>query len=377
MKLSIVMPCLNEEDTLAICIKKVLDFLQLNSIDGEVVVADNGSTDASVKIALQNGARVVPVAGKGYGAALQGGITAANGDYIIMGDADDSYNFSDLMPFIEKLNDGYDLVMGNRFKGGIKKGAMPFLHRYLGNPVLSFVGRLFFKSSIGDFHCGLRAFTKKAFEKMELKSMGMEFASEMVVKATMFDMKITEVPTTLSPDGRNRPPHLNTWHDGWRHLRFLLLFAPNWLLLLPGLFLFAVGIVFGTILMLTPVKIGTITFDIHTLLYMMVFAIVGCQLLILFIIVKNFVMSSKIFPEKNPNKWIYNIKLEKGIAIGIFIFCTGFIISVHNYLNWSAVNFGNLDPSTTMKQVIPSAFCLSLGIQLIVGCFVNTLMKKN
>lgn len=220
IELSIVMPCLNEAETLAVCINKAQSFFERENINGEVIIADNGSTDGSQKIATDLNARMVNVPQKGYGSALRGGIEAANGKYVIMGDADDSYDFSNLMPYVIKLREGYDLVMGNRFKGGIKKGAMPFLHKYLGNPVLSFIGRLFFKSKIGDFHCGLRGFSKEAYYKMELKTTGMEFASEMIVKSSLKDLKITEVNTILSPDGRSRPPHLNTWRDGWRHYGF-------------------------------------------------------------------------------------------------------------------------------------------------------------
>ncbi|HAV55128.1 MAG TPA: dolichol-P-glucose synthetase, partial [Aequorivita sp.] len=229
IELSVVMPCLNEAETLAICIKKAQGFFEREKISGEVIIADNGSTDGSQQIAKSLNATVVNVPQKGYGSALRGGIEAANGKYVIMGDADDSYDFSNLMPYLLKLREGYDLVMGNRFKGGIKPGAMPFLHKYLGNPVLSFIGRLFYKSNIGDFHCGLRGFSKKAYYTMELKTTGMEFASEMIVKASLKNLQITEVPTILSPDGRTRPPHLNTWRDGWRHLRFLVLYSPNWL----------------------------------------------------------------------------------------------------------------------------------------------------
>lgn len=377
MKLSIVMPCLNEEDTLAVCIKKAKSYLIKNKVEGEVIIADNGSSDASVEIAINAGAHVVNVTAKGYGAALQGGIEAAKGKYIIMGDADDSYDFLNLNAFIEKLDEGNDLVMGNRFRGGIKKGAMPFLHRYLGNPVLSFIGRLFFRSPIRDFHCGLRGFTKEAYKKMALKSTGMEFASEMVVKATMLDMKIAEVPTILYPDGRSKPPHLNTWHDGWRHLRFLFLYAPNWLILFPGLLFFIIGITLGIALMFKPIVISNISLDIHTLLYMMAFAIVGSQLLILYVIVKNFSAHNNIIPvnELKNRHWLYSIKLENGIIAGALFFLSGFTLSLFNYLNWSDLNFGELNPLITMRKVIPSVFLLSIGIQLIIGSFVNTLLK--
>ena len=240
--LSVVMPCLNEAETLAVCIKKANTFFDTNSINGEVIIADNGSTDGSQDIALNLGARVISIPQKGYGNALKGGFENASGTYIIMGDADDSYDFSNLSPFVEKLKEGNDLVIGNRFKGGIKKGAMPFLHKYLGNPVLSFLGRLFFKSSIGDFHCGLRGFSKEAYGKMQLTTSGMEFASEMIVKSHLLNLKIAEVPIILYPDGRSRKPHLKTWSDGWRHLRFMLLYSPKWLFLLPGMAYDVIGL---------------------------------------------------------------------------------------------------------------------------------------
>src|SRR6201996_1306830 len=241
------MPCLNEAETVATCVRKAVQFISDSGVSGEVVVADNGSTDGSRKLAEDAGARVVPIPERGYGNALMGGIVAARGEYVIMGDADDSYDFTNLMPFIEQLRDGADLVMGNRFKGGIEPGAMPPLHRYLGNPVLSFIGRLFFGSKIGDFHCGLRGFRRDSIMKLGRQATGMEFASEIVVKATITSQRIVEVPPPLAKDGRSRPPHLHTWRDGWRHLRFLMLFSPRWLFLYPGLALLALGIVIGAV----------------------------------------------------------------------------------------------------------------------------------
>ena len=241
IELSIVMPCLNEAETLEQCIRGALDFLEQNGITGEVIVADNGSTDGSQEIGVRARARVVDIEPRGYGSALIGGITAARGRFVIMGDADSSYDFSNLMPFVQKLREGYDLVMGNRFLGGIKPGAMPWPNRYLGNPVLSSLGRLFFRSPIGDFHCGIRGFLRESVLKMDLRTTGMEFASEMVVKASSQKLRVIEVPTTLSPDGRSRPPHLRRWRDGWRHLRFMLLFSPRWLFLYPGILFMLLG----------------------------------------------------------------------------------------------------------------------------------------
>src|SRR6267154_1346802 len=258
MELSVVMPCLNEKATVGVCVKKALNAMERHGIRGEVIVADNGSTDGSREIAAQFGARVVPIEARGYGSALRGGITAARGRFVLMGDADDSYDFSQLDLFVGKLREGNDLVMGNRFQGGILPGAMPPLHRYLGNPVLTGIGRLFFKSPVGDFHCGLRAFRRDAIERLDLRTHGMEFASEMVVKATAFGLRVTEIPTTLSPDGRDRAPHLRTWRDGWRHLRFLLLYSPRWLFLYPGMALFVLGAVVSTLLLPGPVMIGNV-----------------------------------------------------------------------------------------------------------------------
>src|SRR6204780_792356 len=258
------MPCLNEAETVAICVRKAVKFLADSGVSGEVVLADNGSNDGSQQLAADAGARVVPVSDKGYGNALMGGILAARGEYVIMGDADDSYDFSNLMPFVTELRKGADLVMGNRFKGGIAPGAMPPLHRYLGTPVLSFIGRLFFRSKIGDFNCGLRGFRRDSAIKLGLQATGMEFASEMIGKAAPPRQKISEVPTTLAKDGRSRPPHLNTWRDGWRHLRFLLLFSPRWLFFVPGLVLLTVGLGFGAAVAARPLTTGDVTFDVDT-----------------------------------------------------------------------------------------------------------------
>src|SRR6201985_1278555 len=259
------MPCLNEAETVATCVRKAVRFIADSGISGEVVVADNGSTDGSRQLAENAGARVVPIPERGYGNALMGGIIAASGEYVIMGDADESYEFTNLMPFITELRKGADLVMGNRFQGGIAPGAMPPLHKYLGNPVLSSIGRLFFRSKIGDFHCGLRGFNRDSVLALNLQATGMEFASEMVVKATLAGQRVTEVPTTLAKDGRSRPPHLRSWRDGWRHLRFLLLFSPRWLFFYPGLVLLIVGLGLGAAVATGPLTIGGVSLDVDTL----------------------------------------------------------------------------------------------------------------
>ena len=269
MKLSVVMPCLNEAETLASCIRKAQQSLTDLAIQGEVLIADNGSSDGSQELARSLGARVVDIAQKGYGHALRGGIEAAAGKFIIMADSDDSYDFSKLRPFVEKLQAGHDLVMGCRMPWGggtVLPGAMPWKHRWIGNPVLSFIGRLFFKCPVTDFHCGLRGFTKTAYLKMDLRTTGMELASEMVIKATLQNMKITEVPITLHPDGRSRPPHLRSWRDGWRHLRFMMLFSPRWLFLIPGISLGAVGGLFLSLLAFQPLSLGPVVLDINSML---------------------------------------------------------------------------------------------------------------
>jgi glycosyltransferase involved in cell wall biosynthesis len=305
LELSIVMPCLNEAETLEICIRKAQRSLEELGIEGEIIIADNGSTDGSQEIARMLGARVVQVESKGYGNAVMGGVNAAGGRYVIMGDADDSYDFANLGPFVEKLRQDNDLVMGNRFKGGIKAGAMPALHRYLGNPVLTAIGRLFFQSPCGDFHCGLRAFRVDSIKRLDLKTTGMEFASEMVVKATINKMRIAEVPTTLSPDGRSRPPHLRSWRDGWRHLRFLLLYSPRWLFLFPGAILMLTGLLVGAWLLPGPRAIGKITFDVHTLLYAALAVIIGFQAVSFAVCTKVFAISVGLMPVLDRMMLVY------------------------------------------------------------------------
>ncbi len=366
LELSIIMPCLNEAETLETCIKKAQYYLAQHDISGEIIVADNGSTDGSQGIAKQMGARVVPIKAKGYGSALLGGISAARGQYIIMGDADDSYDFTNLTPFIKKLREGYDLVMGNRFKGGIKPGAMPPLHRYLGNPVLTFIGRLLFPAPCGDFHCGLRGFRKDAIEQLNLRTTGMEFASEMVVKATLHKMRITEVPTTLSPDGRSRPPHLRSWRDGWRHLRFLLLYSPRWLFLYPGGLLMLLGLIIT--LWLLPGSRGI--FDIHTLVFAATAILVGFQAVAFAIFTKIFAISEGLLPEDNRlNKVFHYINLEVGLIIGSIILLLGIAGSIYALSDWADNLFGSLKPSQTMRIVIPAVTCFALGFEVILSSF--------
>jgi glycosyltransferase involved in cell wall biosynthesis len=375
IELSVLMPCLNEAETLATCIKKAQKaFADLN-VDGEVVVADNGSTDGSPEIAASLGARVVHVAEKGYGRALLGGIKAARGKYIIMGDADDSYDFTNLGPFLEKLRAGHDLVMGNRFKGGIEPNAMPPLHKYLGNPVLTGIGRLFFRSPCGDFHCGLRGFSKAAIQGLDLRTTGMEFASETVVKASLHGLRITEVPTTLSVDGRNRRPHLHTWRDGWRHLRFLLLYSPRWLFLYPGLLLMLIGTAVSGWLLVGPRVVDGITLDVHTFLYAAIAIVLGYQTVIFAIFTKVFAITEGLLPEDPRLKTLFRyIKLETGILAGALLLASGIGLSIYAFSFWSSTSFGPLDPSRTLRFVIPAVTLIALGLQTVLSSFFLSIL---
>lgn len=369
-ELTILMPCLDEAETLEVCIKKAKSFLEKNNIDGEILIADNGSTDGSQEIAVRNGARVENVPSRGYGSALIGGTKAAKGKYVIMGDADDSYDFTNLMPFVEKLRKGYELVMGNRFKGGIAKGAMPPLHQYLGNPVLSGLGRLFYKSKIGDFHCGLRGYNRESMLKLDLQTTGMEYASEMVVKSTLNGFKITEVPTTLSPDGRSRAPYLRSWSDGWRHLKFLLVYSPKWLFLYPGTFLFIIGLLAMIVLTITPIHINDITFDTTTLLYAAMAAITGLQIILFYFFSKIYCIKAGLLPKKeSSSKKLSNFTLEKGLTIGIVLILLGLAAAISSLVVWGSHSFGNLNPSQILRITIPAVVFIVAGIQLAFSSF--------
>jgi glycosyltransferase involved in cell wall biosynthesis len=375
VEFSIVMPCLNEAETLAICIQKAQRSLHESCVAGEIIIADNGSIDGSQDIATQLGARVIDVEARGYGNALMGGIAAARGKYVIMGDADDSYDFASLGPFIRKLREGYDLVMGNRFLGGIKPGAMPPLHRYLGNPVLTTVGRLFFHSPVGDFHCGLRGFSKSAVTELDLHTTGMEFASEMVVKATLGGMRITEVPTTLSPDGRTRAPHLRSWRDGWRHLRFLLLYSPRWLFLYPGGLLMLIGLLVMLWLLPGPRVIGGVAFDVHTLLYGAAAIIIGFQSILFAVFTKIFAISEGLLPEDPRLERAFQfVTLEVGLVVSIILIIAGLSGSFYAYWYWDQLSFANLDPSQTMRIVIPAVTSLTLGSQILFSSFFLSIL---
>ena len=375
VEISIVMPCLNEAETLAVCVDQARAALAQHGLRGEVIVADNCSTDGSQRLAESHGARVVPVTRKGYGSALQGGIAAARGRYVLMGDADDSYDFGHVDRFVARLREGCDLVMGNRFAGGILPGAMPWKNRYVGNPVLSGFGRLLFRSPSQDFHCGLRAFSVAAYRKMELRTTGMEFASEMVIKATLLGLRIAEVPTTLKKDGRSRPPHLRPWRDGWRHLRFMLLYSPRWLFLYPGALLFAGGFAGLIGLAFRPWTVGHVTFDVHTMVYAMLALLLGFQGI-------SFALTSKIYatqvglvpPNPTMTRLFQYVTLETGLVVGAGVFAAGLALSLYAVWRWSQAGFGALDPVGMLRLVVPGAGAMALGVQVMLLSFFLSIL---
>lgn len=378
LTVTILMPCLNEAETLAFCVRQAISALRDNHVDGEVVVADNGSTDGSQAIAAAEGARVVNVPVRGYGAALIAGIEAARGKYVLMADADASYHFEHLPRFLPKLEEGYDLVMGNRFSGTIEPGAMPPLHRYLGNPVLSSIGRIFFSIPVRDFHCGLRAFRRDSILALGLRTTGMEFASEMVVKASLARLRLGEVPTTLSPDGRSRPPHLRSWRDGWRHLRFLLLFSPRWLFLFPGIFSFLIGLAISLWLIGGPRTIGHWTFDVDTLTYALGLVLIGAHISVFAVSAKVFGTQEGFLP-RNPQfeKIFEYINLEVGLLFGCALLLAGFGILGYALWLWHAAGFGHMSPQRMLRLTLPSATCFMLGVEAIFGSFFLSLLGMN
>lgn len=374
-ELTVVMPCLNEVATLGRCIQKAQRYLQSSGVVGEVIVADNGSTDGSQQVARDLGARVVDVETRGYGSALLGGIRAAHGTYVIMGDADDSYDFSQLGCFVTELRSGADLVMGNRFQGGIERDAMPKLHRYLGNPLLSSIGKLFFKAPVGDFHCGLRGFRRDTILQIGLHTSGMEFASEVVVKACLSGLQVVEVPTTLSKDGRGRPPHLHSWRDGWRHLRFLLIYSPRWLYLYPGLAALVLGILATLILLVGPVGIGGVGFDIGTMMYSSGLAIIGYQAVLFSVLLKIFAAREGLLPMSPRYRGLVErFSVERGLILGIAIFLVGTLVAVLQLVRWGGVDFGVLDAGQNMRTAIPAVLGMVLGFQTVMfSMFVGVL----
>lgn len=375
LEVSVVIPCLNEMETVAGCVAQAVAALKRHGVTGEVLVADNGSTDGSRELAAAAGARVVEIRDRGYGSALRGGFAAARGRYLVMGDADGSYDFGDLMPFLARLREGYDLVMGNRFLGGIRPGAMPWKNRWIGNPLLSGLGRLLFGIAVGDFHCGLRALTRTAAAKLGLRTTGMEFASEMVIKAHLFGLRIAEVPTTLSPDGRSRPPHLRPWRDGWRHLRFMLLFSPRWLFLAPGASLFLLGAALTALLVRGPVRLGHIGLDVHSLLVASFVCLLGYQLLIFGVFARVYAAAEGFHP---PSARLVRVSrrvsLEGGVIGGLTALGTGIVLLVLALLSWGSTGFSELDPAVTMRQVVPSVLLMALGTQTVFASFFISIL---
>ncbi len=368
-ELSIVLPCLNEELTVGTCVAKAVAFLNHNKIKGEVIVADNGSSDRSTEIAELEGARVIRIEQKGYGSALRGGFNAAQGKYLIMADSDDSYDLVNLLPFVEKLREGYDLVMGNRFKGGIKKGAMPWHHQYIGNPILSFVGKLFFKTPAKDFHCGLRGFTKEAVQNMDLQTTGMELASEIVIKASILGLKTCEVPTTLSPDGRDRPPHLSSFRDGWRHLRFLMLYSPAWLFLYPGLLISITGGLVSLALFFGPVDIGFRYIDFHTFIAAGSLSHLGRNMITFAMLTRVYAYNAKLLPREPRMFFLFKyFNLEIGILVGAFLSILGLTLMIRAILLSS--NFEQIGFDSSVRLVFGGSLALVSGTQIILTSFV-------
>ena len=366
-EISIVLPCLNEARTLASCLREISVALSANGIAGEIVVADNGSTDGSPAIATAHGARLVSVTARGYGNALRGGIAAARGRYVLMGDADGSYDFSHLPRFLDRLRAGVDLVMGNRFAGGIRPGAMPWKNRYIGNPVLSLIGRVLFRTGVRDFHCGLRAFSVEAYRRMDLRTTGMELASEMVIKAKLLGLRLEEVPTVLRPDGRDRPPHLCPWSDGWRHLRFMLLFSPRWLFLYPGLALMFGGALGIAALIRGPVRLGGVTFDVHTMLFAAIAVLIGFQAVSFAVLGKFFTIRAGLrAPEARFERLLDAATLEAGLVGGAVLMLIGLALSAGAVWIWRQQGFGDLSPAAMLRLVIPGALGLTLGCQVVL-----------
>lgn len=364
------MPCLNEVRTLEECVVKALKAIKDHGFAGEVIVSDNGSTDGSIELAERLGARVVHAERRGYGAALQAGIAAARGEFVVMGDCDGSYDFAHLDRFVLKLREGYDLVMGNRFAGGIAPGAMPKLHRYFGNPLLSTIGRRIFGRHAGDFYCGLRGFRKDTYERLSIKSDGMEFALEMVSKMTMHGERVTEVPTTLTPDGRDRKPHLRTWRDGWRSLRLFLLLSPKWLFWYPGLAMMAVGLGLGARLSAGPMAVGDLHLDVHTLAACSALFVIGFQSALFAALAKAKAVQSGLHPVSPKVDRLFRLMtIERGLLVGGGLAVTGVVGMLAAFWSWAGKSYGELDPFHTMRVIIPSLLAIAIGAQIVLASF--------
>lgn len=376
IELTILIPCLNEAETLSACVREAHQGATSSGAEGyEVLVSDNGSTDGSAEIALAAGARVVHVPVRGYGAALNEGIRQARGRYVIMGDADESYDFTRLGEFLERLRGGDDLVMGTRLRGTILPGAMPFLHRYLGNPLLTLIGNVLFRVGLSDFHCGLRGFDREAVLALGLRTQGMEFASEMVIKASLSNLRISEIPITYRPDRRSRPPHLRTWRDGWRHLSFMLLYSPRWVFLYPGLALMVVGLLGTLVLLLGPLRIGHVVFDVSTLVGLATLALVGGQLAIFGVFARAYAAQAGLLPiQKRLQRLVESFSLFGGLVAGLVAMALGFGIFGLGLLTWSREGFGALDYREILRVVIPGMLCLLGGLQAIFASFMLSLL---
>jgi len=376
--LSVVLPCLDEAETLATCITKAQRAMKELAVDGEVIVADNGSADGSQEIARRLGARVIDVPVQGYGSALLSGISAARSEFVVIADADDSYDLSRLEPFVDALRGGAELVMGNRFLGGIEPGAMPTLNRYVGNPILTRLGRLLFRSPSGDFHCGMRAFRRSSILSLGLRTAGMEFASEMVVRATLAELQIVEVPVTLSPDGRTRAPHLRPWRDGWRHLRFLFLYSPRWLFFYPGIALMLVGLALGIALLPGSLHIGSVGLDVNAFVYCAVAVIVGFQAVLFSVLARAFAVGAGLLPPSRNTERIFRIvTLEVGLAVGALLLLAGIGLSIYTVLFWSGRSFGALSTSSTIRLVVPAAMLMILGLETVLASFFLSILGIN
>ncbi|MBN1311704.1 MAG: glycosyltransferase family 2 protein [Anaerolineae bacterium] len=376
VELSIILPCLNEFETLAVCIRKAHLGMKEAGVDRyEIIVADNGSTDGSLEVAKAEGVTVIPVARRGYGAALRGGMEAAQGSYIIMGDADDSYDFSAIAPLVERLRSGYQLVMGTRLKGEVRPGSMPLLHRFLGNPLLTFIGNLFFGCHLSDFHCGLRGFHRESILGLNLRTEGMEFASEMVIRASLAGLTISEIPIIYYPDGRSRPPHLRTWRDGWRHLRFMLLYSPRWLFLYPGLTLTILGLVISVLLLPASFQIGSVVFDVNTLLASVTIWIIGIQLVLMAVFARVYAFRMGFLPRREwLEETLDRFSLGGGLALGIVITLAGVALYIAGLVMWRDAHFGPLEYEKVLRITIPGTSLVLTGLQIFFSSFVISLL---